>query len=204
MNIFFLDKDPKQAALFLCDQHRNKMIVESLQLICTTVRQFSNEDENKYLDSIGYMKSTHVNHGCRLWLEESNANVVWLLQHVRSLLDDYKHRRKKSHLSEQHLNTSILYIDRIVFSSTTLTSPYLAVYDELKIPNPTMDEAVDIYREYYCNKVFKDRKESHMKDGTRRNYIRPTWSDGSPSWYVPKLEIRPKWLNQKEIVYDVG
>jgi len=33
MNIFCIDKDPIQSAKWLCDQHVNKMVLESAQMV---------------------------------------------------------------------------------------------------------------------------------------------------------------------------
>lgn len=62
MNIFILDKKIEKCAQYHCDQHVVKMILESVQILCTAL--------NKKGFTTPY-KSTHVKHPCVLWVEES-------------------------------------------------------------------------------------------------------------------------------------
>ena len=59
MNIFYLDKDPQQAAKYHCDKHVVKMILESAQMLCTVVNEISGGQVTPY-------KSTHKNHPCKI------------------------------------------------------------------------------------------------------------------------------------------
>ena len=57
MNLFILHEDPAVSATYHCDKHVIKMILESAQLLCST------------LNMLGYdtpYKTTHKNHPCRL------------------------------------------------------------------------------------------------------------------------------------------
>lgn len=67
MNIFVLDTDTKKCARYHCDQHVVKMILESVQILCTAL--------NKKDISTPY-KSTHQKHPCVLWVEYSYDNFV--------------------------------------------------------------------------------------------------------------------------------
>ena len=78
MNIFVLDTDPKIAASYHCDQHLNKMILESAQMACAVLKY-------KYPTWAAPYKETHANHPCTLWLKQSNANLAWLFQLARNL-----------------------------------------------------------------------------------------------------------------------
>jgi hypothetical protein len=69
MNIFILDEIPEKCARYHCDAHVIKMILESAQMLSTTVR-LSGIDR-------GY-KITHQNHPCTLWTGESLSNWQWL------------------------------------------------------------------------------------------------------------------------------
>lgn len=207
MNIFFLDSDPIVAATYLCDQHANKMIVESLQLLFTTARQTMSEAGLQYVDNNNYLKATHLNHGCRLWLTESSDNIYWLLKYTNKLLSLFESRTQKHHANYRDFKyiTTGYYFQE--FKNNGFTTPYLAVYDKLKPieESVTIDKAVEIYREYYCNKVFKHRSESKVKDGLRLKYTRPTWNyNGKPFWYQPKLNIRPNWLSPSDDVMEVS
>jgi len=74
MNIFVLHTDPKIAALYHCDQHMNKMIVESAQMLSTAARRY---ERFKKLERF-LMKPAYENHPCTRWAGESLANMAWL------------------------------------------------------------------------------------------------------------------------------
>ena len=86
MNIFVLDKDITRCARYHCDQHVVKMILESVQLLCTAL--------NKKGFTTPY-KSTHVKHPCVLWVEESYDNFQWLVELTHALNTEYRFRYEK-------------------------------------------------------------------------------------------------------------
>ena len=90
MNIFALDDDPFISALLMCDQHINKMIVESCQLLATA-----------HPVGVAPYKHTHFNHPCAKWVRESRNNYLWLVQHTFGLLAERKFRwpDRKEHKS---------------------------------------------------------------------------------------------------------
>lgn len=83
MNIFFVHPDPKEAAKQLPNAHVIKMILESCQLMCTTLALAGVEAP---------YKPTHKNHPSRLWVGERPANFKWVLLHTRGLIDEYHAR----------------------------------------------------------------------------------------------------------------
>jgi len=85
MNIFVLDQDPKLAALYHCDKHVVKMILESAQLLSTAHRLCGGDSINTY-------KPTHINHPCSIWVRESSNNYNWLYNLFVCLLDEYWYR----------------------------------------------------------------------------------------------------------------
>lgn len=88
MNIFALDPIPEIAASYHCDQHLNKMILESAQMISTALfhRSFAADFPPGLLYKPAYEK-----HPCTLWASASNHNLLWLcelacnLEHIRTL-----------------------------------------------------------------------------------------------------------------------
>lgn len=92
MNIFILDQDPVKAAEYLCDKHVIKMILESIQMLCTVNRLGGSTDNTLY-------KATHVKHPCVIWLCESASNYEWLVRHLESMHNQYKLRYNKQHKS---------------------------------------------------------------------------------------------------------
>ncbi len=86
MNIFVLDRNIDTCARYHCDQHVAKMILESVQLLCTC------------LNMQGYTtpyRSTHGHHPCVLWLEESHANWRWLRSLALALNREYRYRYQR-------------------------------------------------------------------------------------------------------------
>ena len=79
MNIFILDANIKKCARYHCDQHVVKMILESVQIMCTAL--------NKKGFDTPY-KSTHINHPCVLWTEKSYDNFLWLSRLAYALNDE--------------------------------------------------------------------------------------------------------------------
>ncbi|EKO3368345.1 pyrimidine dimer DNA glycosylase/endonuclease V [Vibrio fluvialis] len=134
MNIFILDDDIKLCAQYHCDQHVVKMILESVQLLCTALNKKGFETP---------YKSTHVKHPCVLWVEESYDNFLWLTELVRELNTEYKFRYDKS---VDHKSMAVLeLIQQHTYPSIGLTEFAQAMPDEYKIRG----DAVSAYRRFY-------------------------------------------------------
>ena len=97
MNIFVLDRDPQVAALYHCNKHVVKMILESIQMLCAAhwLHHLNNEGrsikdfkrikdaqywlfENIPKDLQPPWKLTHVRHPCTMWVCENVSNYGWL------------------------------------------------------------------------------------------------------------------------------
>ncbi|HEY9030294.1 MAG TPA: pyrimidine dimer DNA glycosylase/endonuclease V [Kangiella sp.] len=134
MNIFVLDNDIKQCAQYHCDQHVVKMILESVQMLCTA------------LNKKGFVtpyRSTHVNHPCVLWVEHSYCNFVWLAELTKALNDEYRYRFNKAH---DHKSMSVLsQIESLSYDDRGLTEFAQAMPDGYKVCN----DAVQAYRNFY-------------------------------------------------------
>lgn len=92
MNIFYLDTDPKIAAEKQINKHVIKMILESAQMLCTTHREFGDENEALY-------KRTHTNHPSTVWIRQSSQHYDWVYQHMLALGEEYTNRYGKTHLT---------------------------------------------------------------------------------------------------------
>lgn len=148
MNIFVLDSNIKKCAQFHCDQHVVKMILESVQILCTVL--------NKKGYSTPY-KSTHMKHPCVLWVEESYDNFLWLSQLATALNDEYKYRYEKNinHKSMQ----ALAKIKHIEYESKGLTEFAQAMPDQYKVAN----DAVTAYRSFYLGEKMNFAKWSHCE-----------------------------------------
>jgi len=170
MNIFYLDKDPVQAARYHCDKHVNKMIVETAQIL------------SKIHWLLGYDGHNHVEHGagpyraCRnvadrlgpkLWVAESLANYRWTVRLGLALCDEFERRFS----GRQHETKPVLEWLRDhepALADIGQTTPRLAFaegHTGLRDPhNP-----VESYRDYYR------KRKREMK----------TWPAGQiPAWFT--------------------
>ena len=91
MNIFYVSRNPSEAARSLGDQHVLKMILESAQLLDTARHE-----------SVVRRPASVFNHPCARWVRQSRAHYVWLYNHFIALLDEYTHRFGKAHAYEKY------------------------------------------------------------------------------------------------------
>jgi hypothetical protein len=165
MNIFYLSKDPIEAAQMSCDKHVVKMILESAQLLCTCHRVLDGieyydktangrkikrwKHPNSNMDAVLY-KAGWIKHPSTLWLFESAYNYIWLYQHMMALNDEYKKRynHTKDHLAIQKLGDLLKNPPKNAKVNKIATDPTPAMPDECKIPG----DVVGSYRNYYIMK----------------------------------------------------
>lgn len=95
MNVFATSSCPVESALALDDLRLNKMITESVQILCTA----------KHLCGRGeswMMRPTHVNHPCVRWACDE-ANYSWLHAHAVKMSTLYAAVADRVHKSAQML-----------------------------------------------------------------------------------------------------
>ena len=90
MNIFVLDNNPHVAAMYACDKHVVKMILESAQMLCSV-----------HPEGTAPYKRSFYNHPCTKWVRASSENYDWLIEHARALCTEYTRRYGKVHKSEK-------------------------------------------------------------------------------------------------------
>ena len=98
MNIFYLHKDPREAARLQYNKHVVKMILESAQMLSTAHRVL---DGDKYADKNGLYKKAHVNHPSSIWVRCSYQQYKWLYDHMVALMEEYTYRYGKHHATER-------------------------------------------------------------------------------------------------------
>jgi len=96
MNIFYTHTNPYDCAKFLSTDRKrhNKMILESVQLLCSAL--IINGIEAPY-------KLTHKNHPCTIWAAKNKENFKWLLDYTTNLRNIYYEMYKVKHKSGDHL-----------------------------------------------------------------------------------------------------
>lgn len=179
MNIFYIDKDPVQAAEWMVDKHVVKMILESAQLLSTAHRILDGEqvmgksktgrNAKRWIlrdarEPVIY-QATHINHPSAVWCRESVENYNWLTDHFFALMREYTYRYGKQHKCYGELSYMLQSPPKNLQEWDMTTMPS-AMADEYKISN---DPIVN-YRNYY--KLGKTKMHS--------------WKNRQP----------PEWINQ--------
>ncbi len=135
MNIFILDNDIATCARYHCDQHVIKMILESVQLLCTALNQKG---------MVTPYKSTHIKHPCVLWVAESHDNFLWLVKLTHALNAEYRFRFQKE---VDHKSMAVLgQVEGLSFPGIGLTEFAQAMPEEYKLPG----DAVSAYQRFYA------------------------------------------------------
>jgi hypothetical protein len=154
MNIFVLDTDIETCAQYHCDRHVNKMILESVQILCTV------------LNGRGFAtpyRSTHGQHPCVTWVDRSYDNFLWLVGLADALNREYCYRYEKD---RAHASISVLKdIHHYEYESRGLTEFVQAMPDQYKVRG----NAVAAYRAFYLGEKY------HFATWTRRPA--PDWWD---------------------------
>jgi hypothetical protein len=91
MNIFITDKSPQLSARNLALVHVNKMIQEGVQLLAN-----AHHYEGSPLCP-RLCKPSHTNHPCSLWVRSSKEHYLWLVSHVRELINIWREHNGKVH-----------------------------------------------------------------------------------------------------------
>ncbi|MCH1925785.1 pyrimidine dimer DNA glycosylase/endonuclease V [Shewanella sp. C32] len=161
MNILVLDENITLCAQYHCDQHVIKMILESVQLLCTAL--------NKQGFDTPY-KSTHIKHPCVLWVEQSYDNFEWLVQLTYALNDEYRYRFDKA---VDHKSIAVLrQIETLQYARCGLTPFPQAMPEPFKVAG----DAVQAYRNFYIGDKLRFAKWTK----------RPL-----PQWFVDAVAVQP-------------
>lgn len=143
MNIFFLHLNQQKCAKWHVDKHVIKMILESIQLLCSAHHVCPNKN-NSYKP---VYKLTHENHPCSKWVRESVSNYKWLVKLSKELCYEYTYRYEKTHKSEQYINDLENNIPDI--KDIGFTNPNQVMDDMYKSNNNEIDDIIDAYKNYY-------------------------------------------------------
>ena len=195
MNLFVLSLDPAKTAEYMMDKHIAKIILEAVQMLCTTQRLLVAVVGGE-VDPCIY-KIAHKNHPVTIWCRASQANFIWTLDLIDAMHAEWKYRyahtaqkQHKSYIVAQYLRQNIppsAAFERVKVPG--IMTPFaLAMPDEFKIRASTdVDapvtgtshgnaayDAVASYRSYYLS----EPKRRIAKWGKLR---------GMPLWYARGL-----------------
>jgi hypothetical protein len=157
INIFAVDNDPVQSAMWMVDRHVVKMVLETAQLLSTAHRLLDGEqyiDKTKTGRNVKRWRlpdereqvlysATHVSHPSAVWCRETNNNYNWLYCHFVGLLHEYTYRYGKIHKCEDMVVALMRPPLNIPVGYLTQVTP--AMPDEYKMPG----DSVESYRNYY-------------------------------------------------------
>ena len=161
MNIFAFDKCPMRSALWLDDIRKNKMILESAQMLSTAVRALCPDT------TLEVYKTAYLNHPCSKWARQSRANFQWLLHHMSWLYNQKSGEHKSARLIPEFQK----YADDGDFPDEYLT-PFANCARNLErgVDYSEVDDVHQAYRMY-------------MNDRWKERNITLTWRWGEePDW----------------------
>ena len=179
MNLFILSLDPSKIAEYMMDKHIVKIILEAVQMLCTTQRLLVGDKPGGGCDPCVY-KIAHKNHPVTIWCRAAQANYIWTLDLIDAMHAEWKyryshpaHKQHKSYNVAQYLRQNIppaTAFERINVAG--IMTPFaLAMPDEFKVRMNVMDtstgngaaaptgtshgadiyDAVASYRSYYLS-----------------------------------------------------
>jgi len=136
LNIFYLDNNIEKCSQSHADTHVIKMILESVQILCTAL--FLNGIEAPY-------RPTHKKHPCVLWTSESFSNWLWLRELTVELNKEYRYRwnKKNDHLSYTVMNS--LKVPKHCIQDNGVTKRPQAMPEIYRL----IDNPLLAYRQYY-------------------------------------------------------
>ena len=147
MNLFILSLSFKECAEFMFDKHVSKILLEAVQMLCTTVQIVDPENEIK--NKIKLYKICHKNHPVTIWMRSSLENYMWTLDLIEAMHEEWKFRydhpaekMHKSYIVAQYLRQFAPSADK--FPSQGLSPFALAMPAECKSNDP-----IASYRKYY-------------------------------------------------------
>ncbi len=137
MNIFYLDRDPMEAARMLCDKHVVKMVLETAQLLSGPYSELENTP-------MGIYRKTHYNHPCSVWVRQSTGNYSWLVTYGTELAKEYRRRYGRFHKSADVILECHRKKDLLNIPEGDFTDPPQCMPEEYR-----QEDSVEAYRAYY-------------------------------------------------------
>jgi hypothetical protein len=171
MNLFILSLNIRECAEFMFDKHVIKIILEAVQMLCTTIQIV--DPESEIYQQVKVYKIAHKNHPVTVWMRQSLENYLWTLDLVDAMHEEWKFRynhpaekQHKSFVVATYLRQYAPTADK--FPSTGLTPFALAMPTACKSEDP-----IESYRKYY-----QTSEKQKLASWKKR---------GKPEWYE-KLE----------------
>lgn len=153
MNIFVTSKCPVECAQTLDDKRVVKMVLETVQLLCTAINEEAGFQLTQY-------RSTHKGHPCSKWARASLDNWLWLYNHGTALCNEYTRRYGKVHKSQAVLQDRLFTYALEYFELSGLT-PFVncARNASLGIDYTDIEDTHQAYQLYLADRWDNDRRE---------------------------------------------
>ena len=90
MNIFAVCDDTETCARYLDDKRLVKMVLETAQILCTSLHINGYSDDNLY-------RKTHAHHPVVQWCASNRFNYYWTVRYFNDLCLEYTRRYSKHH-----------------------------------------------------------------------------------------------------------
>ena len=123
MNIFHLDKDPLLSALYHCDKHVVKMILESAQMLCTAHHHYGLKND--------LYKPAYPHHPMTIWVGDSGANFYFTMKLIDCLTKKKYNKVHKTSKIILLLNFGRFF--RYSHSNQAFSQPPQCMPDEYKV-----------------------------------------------------------------------
>ena len=194
MNLFILSLDPAKIAEYMMDKHIAKIILEAVQMLCTTQRLLT--DAGK-CDPCVY-KIAHKNHPVTIWCRASQANFIWTLDLIDAMHAEWKyryghpaHKQHKSYGVAQYLRQNVppaAAFERVTVPG--MMTPFaLAMPDEFKIRVFAADAAVAATGTSHGNDIYDAvaSYRSYYLSEPKRRIAKWAKLRGMPIWFARGL-----------------
>ena len=170
MNLFVLDKDYTQAAIYNHDIHVKKICLESVQILQTAYPLNKLEDAPR--TKVGTVrKHGYKNHPLCVWGRKNICNFQWALFHAHALQEEYLYRFGSEHFSNCFVKWAFRNEPELAVAPMTEHPQCFDEYAHLIKPgNP-----VQGYRDYY--------KAAKMSFVMHNKIVPATWTKRNiPQW----------------------
>jgi hypothetical protein len=151
MNLFILSLIPREIAEAMMDKHVSKILLEAVQMLCTSKRLLDPEESEN--DPVLY-KQAHKNHPVTIWCRTSRANFVWTLDVIDAMHEEWKYRYghpetkvHKSYTVAQHLRARIPANEKFPVDESRGITPFAQAMPDIY----KNEDAVQAYRAYYMS-----------------------------------------------------
>ena len=99
MNLFFLDVDPKKCAIYHCDKHVVKMILELVQMMYTAHHKLETPKDKL---PVNYYRPFNPQHQTAVWIRLCVENYTYAAKVAVHLAEEYTFRYNRVHSCEFH------------------------------------------------------------------------------------------------------